>query len=163
MLEKLMKEYIHTLPIEHQLIYIVNLLWRSPYSWGHEMLGQVDCSGTISWGLYLLGYDVRITADDMYKEITDKHYGAPKAGNLLFFWQPDRSKIRHVALFIEDDIVLNAQSRATFRRWERLIAERQDQLFEIRKINWNKVLTLSNNRKAYGIDEKLHALFGLFA
>jgi len=163
MLVKMIKKHLKNMDPEHKLVYIVNLLWNSQYSWGNERLGDTDCSGTICWGLYLMGFNIRITAEEMANKMTDPHKGAPSLGNLLFFKHEDRDTMRHVALFVEKDILLNAQFKATYRRWEEVIAERHNQPFEIHQINWNKVLTLSNNKEMYGLDEEITALFGIFS
>jgi hypothetical protein len=44
----------------------------APYGWGKENLFQTDCSGTLSFPLYMMGYDIRVTADYFFKHVFTK-------------------------------------------------------------------------------------------
>ena len=39
------------------------------YVWGKENLSGVDCSGTVCFALWMMGYNIRLNAQGLYDEI----------------------------------------------------------------------------------------------
>lgn len=146
--------------------YIVRLLWRSDYGWGKEIIGDVDCSGAVCFGLYCMGYNIRITAHDIYHKLCSGAPGVPRPGDLIFFSETVDSRIVHVATFSDNKVLMNAarsfediplDDELTYRE------EKGQTTVRISSLDWNKVAQLAKEgNHAYGVDTELRPLFGVF-
>lgn len=158
-----MRRHVSDLTEKERLVYAARLLWRSPYDWGGEVIGGTDCSGSVFFGLYLLGYNVRTTADELYRTMTVPLTRAPEAGDLAFWFQPGKEKIKHVALFSDLAVILDADKEFMDVPVGQEIQERFNQRFEARELDLDAVQRISDRGdSAYGVDNELRALRGLF-
>lgn len=163
MLMKKMLDHIWDLSEKERLVYAARLLWRSKYDWGGEMIGGTDCSGSVFFGLYLLSYDVRVTADELYRTMTAPLSRAPEAGDLAFWFRPGEEKVRHVALFSDMMMILDADKQFIDVPVGEEIQARFNQRFEARELDMDAVSRISAlGTKAHGVDPELRALRGLF-
>ena len=159
----LMKKHLSVLKPNQRFAYLVRLLWGSPYGWGKEVMGDVDCSGSVCWSLYLLGYNIRMTADDFYRLATNPTDTLPEPGNLCFWWFPTRKRIKHVTVFSDKMVVMDADEHFQDIPVSLEIQTREKQPFEFRKFDWNKLKVMSDTGEfAWGVDSELKPLFGLF-
>lgn len=162
-LVRAMREHLKGMNEYERLVYGVRLLWGSKYVWGGEDLGGTDCSGAIFFGLYLLGYNVRTTADELYRAMTVPLDREPLAGDLAFWFHPGKDKIRHVGIMSDKMVVLEADKRFMDVPIGQEVQERYNQRFELRKLDLDKVAYYSDRGdKAYGVSPKLRALRGIF-
>lgn len=146
-----------------RLAYLTRMLWGSTYGWGDEVIGSTDCSGSVFWSLWLMGYEVRVTAHELEGKYTVP-VEKPEAGDLAFWW--DGPKVVHVAVFTDNRIVLNAsppkmydvsvEEEKTKRSYRKL-------RYAHRRVNWE---ALDADReegrlKAWGVGKELRPLLGL--
>lgn len=98
------------------------MLLDAPYAWGQENPGGTDCSGTLAFPLYLMGYNVRLTADGFMRRIYRTE--APNIsdlGQIAAVFYVARTRRRHGSRIVEagtavhvtpvvgQGVVLNAQ------------------------------------------------------
>lgn len=154
-------EQAKTLSLPHRVAYLVRVLWGSTYGWGDEVIGSTDCSGSLFWALWLIGYRLRVTAQEFYDKFTLPLYRNGAPGDLAFWWED--GKIKHVAVFTDNGIVLNASPPAMHDvPLAEEVAERSPrQQYEGREIDWAKLNAAQANGelKAYGVSKKLKGLF----
>lgn len=164
----MLKDHMRGMSERERLAYIVRFLWRSDYGWGKEIISDVDCSGSVSFALYLMGYNIRITAHDIYNMLCNRANSAvPEPGDLIFFKGKNDARMRHVAVFSDNEVLLNAARKFEDIHIDDEIQYRlgrgQDELFRGR-IDWGHVAEVAKDGKyAYGIDTELKPLFGLFS
>lgn len=158
-----MRAHLATLDEKERLVYAARLLWRSPYTWGGETIAGTDCSGSIFFSLYLLGYNVRTTAHELYTSMTLPLSRAPEAGDLAFWFHPGKDKVRHVAWFSDKMVILDADKKFMDVPIGQEIQERYNQRFEARQLDMDQVLRYSKEgSKAYGVSGELANLKGVF-
>jgi cell wall-associated NlpC family hydrolase len=64
-----MEEKVDQLSKAEKYRYWVTNLIGAPYRWGEEGPLGTDCSGTISFALWMMGYDIRTTAQGLLEQI----------------------------------------------------------------------------------------------
>ena len=132
------------------------------YEMGRENILQTDCSGTVCFPLLRMGYDIRITAQELYEMIFTRpaSYATVKHTQALFFRKSD-GRIIHVTPFVGPDVCLNAGNPVSVRTAQYLI-----QWFEshehaealCRELDWDAADAISRTgQHAWGLDpsEKL--------
>jgi len=141
-----------------------------PYLWGKENLSGVDCSGTVCFALWMMGYNIRLNAQGLYRQIFDTPADNPitdlsdnQTVMAVFYGQ---AKITHVTPVVGRYIVLDAASEdkptrlktaQSVRKWY----EGQGYTTEWRQINWGKVKELSRlNKSSWDVDPALKLLRG---
>lgn len=85
-------------------------LLEAPYSWGGESLIGADCSGTVCFPLYLLGYNIRETADFLFNEVFTSAAGSeydPRFIEAIFYVKGNDHAV-HVTPIVGPDVVLHA-------------------------------------------------------
>lgn len=162
---ELVLEQAKSLSPAHRVAYLARVLWGSTYGWGDEIVGSTDCSGSLFWSLWLMGYKLRVTAQEFYDKYTLPLYREGEPGDLAFWWED--GKIKHVAIFTDNRIVLNASPPEMHDvPLDQEIAERSGrtpaQQYEGREIDWGKLDThwKLGKLKAYGVNRELKGLFG---
>lgn len=159
----MMRTHLRSLSMGERFAYAVRLLWGAPYKWGKETILGTDCSGSVAWGLYLLGYNVRVRAVDLYKDLTTSLPGEPVAGDLCFFWDKELTKIQHVVVYSDELTIMDADKRFMDTPLWKEIENRQHTKFANRRLDWPEVQAASYSGKfAWDIDEELKPLFGIF-
>jgi murein DD-endopeptidase len=158
--------HARSMPERERLAYIVRLLWGSDYGWGKEIIGDVDCSGSVCFALYTMGYDIRITAHDIYHKLCSEVLGSPRPGDLIFFSEGEDSRIVHVAVFSDNEVLMNAARHFEDTRFEDEIEYRRQKGQEhmmIGALNWKAISQLAKEgQNSYSIDTELKPLFGVF-
>lgn len=133
-----------------------------PYGWGEENLFKADCSGTVCFPLWMMGYNVRTTADRLMKKIFLQEAGMQEVHlDDLFaaFFVDGNMKASHVAPFVGKEVVLNAGTRLTLMPVRSLILSITNRTFRIRKIDWDALDLVSRARsECYDVDAKLEEL-----
>lgn len=162
----MMRSHVESLPSRREkLAYCVRLLWGSSYVWGDEVIGSTDCSGSVSFAFYLLGYDIRVTADEIYHNLCRPINDKPEPGDLAFFFQPDNpNKVKHVVVFSDHAMVMDADVGKGFIDVPvtREIHNRPNQENAFMRIAWNKVEAWSGGDHAWGVNSSLQGLLGVF-
>lgn len=148
-----------------RLAYCVRLLWGSSYVWGDEVIGSTDCSGSVSFALYLLGYDIRVTANEIYHNLCRPISDRPEPGDLAFWFKPNSHEVQHVTVFSDHAMVMDADVGKGFidTPVSQEIKNRPNQEHEFMRLAWNKVEAWSGGDHAWGVNDKLKGLFGVFA
>ena len=96
----------------------------APYVWGAENLFGTDCSGTVCWAFYLMGYDVRVSADYLFKHIFTKHVKKHDDLNriLSVFYIDESDKAVHVTPVVGSYVVLDADGTMIRLRTARAVS-----------------------------------------
>ena len=163
-----MKTHLSKLSQRSRLAYLVHLLWGVPFLWGQESLSGTDCSGTISWALYLMGFNIRTTAHGYFIDMTtDMGSDVPIPGDLCFWWNKDQTKIKHVAMYTNNGCILDADFRNGMQiiSVDDEIATRPNLAPPInRRLNWKAIgIIAEKGRQAWGVDTELKPLFAMFS
>ena len=104
-----------------------------------------------------------MTADDFYRLATNPTDTLPEPGNLCFWWFPNRKRIKHVTVFSDRMVVMDADEHFQDIPVSLEIQTREKQPFEFRSLDWNKLNVMSETGEfAWGVDSELKPLFGLF-
>jgi len=150
--------------LNERLAYLTKLLWNSDYGWGKEIIGDADCSGSVCWGLWLMGYRIRVAADYMYHSMTTAINRRYKIGSgTLVFWVKE-DKAFHVAVVEHDMIVMDAGRRFTGVPAHIVHNTLRNSEMEFKQVDWDSVKAKSDSGKyAYGVDQELRPLLGLFS
>lgn len=126
-------------------------------------MGATDCSGSICWGLYLLGFNIRMTADQFFKLASNSIDTLPEPGNLCFWWTPNKTRIKHVTVFSDHMVVMDADEAFQDVPVSLEIQTRENEPFDFMELDWNKLKIMSDTGEfAWGVDSELKPLFGLF-
>lgn len=147
-----------------RMAYLMRLLWHSPYTWGGESITGADCSGSISFAGYLLGYNLRVTADSYDKMFTDPlDGGIPTAGDVCVWYHENKNKARHIAMFSDHLLIMDADKQFLDTPITEEILDRPDQKFNFKRLNLDKMKAASDTGSyVFGLDEDLKAMFGIF-
>lgn len=85
-----------------------------PYVSGAEGPNSFDCSGLVYWCLRQAGSNRGRYSAAGYAQVSDwtkiTSMSSLKRGDLIFFWNSDRSKIGHVAIYIGGGMMIDASS-----------------------------------------------------
>jgi len=142
-----------------------SLMMEADYQLGKENLLATDCSGTVCLPLYAMGYNIRITAQELFDTVFKQRvsYVTMKNVHALFFQKSD-GRITHVAPFVGPDVCLNAGDPVSLRTSSYLI-----QWFEghehaealCRELDWDVAEDMSRTgQHAWDIDPMLKLLRG---
>ncbi len=144
--------------------YLVRLLWHEKYVWGGESVTGADCSGSISYAGYLLGYNIRVTADNYDKMFTeDLDSGIPIAGDVCIWYHPNEIRAKHIAMFSDHLMIMDADRRFLDTPVSLEIMDRPNQRFRFKRLNLHTMREASHRGKhAYGIDDDVKELFEMF-
>jgi hypothetical protein len=103
-----------TLP-EERFRYFCLMMLGAQYELGRENIFATDCSGTICWPLFCMGYNVRMTAAELFARVFTHH--VPVA-DVKDYWEHtyavfyQRSGvISHVAPIVGRGVIFDAVSR----------------------------------------------------
>lgn len=153
--------------------YAMTLL-DAPYVWGSENPSGCDCSGTVCFPLWCLGYDIRVTADALYRELFTKppvhEDDLSRVMAVFYITRKDRQHMDrvapagtavHVTPVVGTNVVLNAGSsvQLTTALAVRLYFEARDCYAVWREIDWEKAGQMSRSEKyAWEIDPVLRLI-----
>ena len=144
----------------------MRLLWHSPYVWGGESIEGTDCSGTISFALYLLGYNIRTTAHgfaEKFSTALGHNCGSP--GDIAIWYHENRFEARHIAMFSDNNMIMDADATGIIDEfvWSEM-HHRRGQRFEIRQLSFDALREASSKGSdVFGVDKPLSELFGVLA
>jgi cell wall-associated NlpC family hydrolase len=99
----LWREKFEGLKKEEQFKNLALLYYSAPYEWGHEIPLGTDCSGLICGPLILMGHEVRVTADQIMKNMTS---AVVASSNLIFFVKD--GKAGHCGIYIGSHAMIHA-------------------------------------------------------
>jgi len=138
-----------------------------PYIWGAENLFGVDCSGTICFSLWMLGFNIRLNAQGLYEQIFVKpvnDYSDNQATMAVFYGQ---NKMTHVTPVVGRYVILDAvnindparlKTTKSVREWY----EQRGYKTEWRQIEWDKIKELSKlDKSSWDVDPALKLLRGV--
>lgn len=158
----LIKAHLAGLNHGARLAYLARLLAGSKYGWGKETLGDTDCSGSVSWSLWLLGYRLRTTAHG-YWEWSKPIKGLPQAGDLAFWWSKNGDRVVHVAIFNSHFLVMDTTTDFKDIPVGYAVEKRPDQGYTFNRFEWELLAAKSREGShAYGVDSAIKPLLGLF-
>lgn len=80
----------------------------TPYVWGGKNPGGFDCSGFVSWAYGQAGKSIPSSTGALSGTGTKVPYSSAKAGDLVFFTNPNGSA--HVGIYLGGGQFLGAQS-----------------------------------------------------
>ena len=164
---KMLKAHLKQMEKKERLAYLVRFLWHSTYSWGHEIIGATDCSGTVCFALYLMGYNIRTTADGIFNNLTiPRALLVPGPGDLVFWKDAAGKKVVHVAVFSDDGVLMNAGPEIVDRTWKSMTTDRArdgQTRYDARALDFAACQKASEDgTMVWGVDPELEPLFGLF-
>lgn len=151
--------------------YLLTILQGSPYGWGEENPVRADCSGTVCFALMgAFGYRIRTNADGLYKHIFTE---GPNGVDALFFVTPREmhhgsrtvptGTVTHVAGYIDNDVVLNAEEpHARIRKAENIIKWFEERGYDcvVRGLDRAAAEEISRTKSMFwGVDPQLYRLF----
>jgi cell wall-associated NlpC family hydrolase len=146
-----------------RLAYLARLLWGSRYGWGNELIGGTDCSGSVCWALWLMGFKIRVAADYMEDKLTMPCIGLPKPGFLAFWWTSDGDRVSHVAIFSDTMMIMNAQNKFCDMPVGTQIQQFAGRAYQFKRLSWATLKYIDERGGlAYGVDKGLKPLLGLF-
>jgi hypothetical protein len=163
-LVNMMRQHLKNLSLDQRFAYAVRLLWMTPYNWGQETILGTDCSGSVAWGLYLLGFSIRVTAQEFHDDLTLPVPAGSEveAGYLCFFWDKEDTKIQHVVVFSDETIIMDADKRFMDTPLWKEAQSRGYVRFTVRRLNWQAIESLHlRGGRAFGLDEELKPLLGV--
>lgn len=151
--------------------YAMTLL-DAPYVWGQENPTGSDCSGTVCFPLWMLGYNIRVTADVLYKELFIEPSTWDRTKVLAVFYITNVEKnhgglkvpagtATHVTPLVGDGVILNAFDRIRLDTAKSMqdYFTTQNARFETREIDWQKAKQMSYSMKyAWGVDPILQLI-----
>ena len=135
-----------------------------PYGWGKENLVESDCSGLVCAVLYIMGYNIRVSADFLYNRVFTKKITSHTARNKImavFYIEKETGHCSHIAPVLENYIVLNAEKiiQEKTARSVRLYFEAIGYRDVWRELDWHSLenIALSGNY-VYSLDPQLEGL-----
>ena len=163
---KQIREHLKRLSKEDRLIYLMKSLWGSPYGWGKEQIGSVDCSGALSYCLLLMGFNIRTTADGFSQAVDWIPPGRlPQEGDLIFL-RNNTDYYTHVAMFSDRGLSVLTTSTTTlvnaplasFRAWYAGFD------YMVGSLDWLELQLMSESGDhIWGLDPETKPLVGLFS
>ena len=135
------------------------------YKLGRENILQTDCSGTVCWPLLCMGYNIRITAEELMETVFTRQaaYASMTRTQALFFRKGD-GQVIHVAPFVGPDVCLNAGDPVQVRTSQFLIHwfESESHADAIwREIDWEAADLLSKSgQHAWDVDPTVQLMRG---
>jgi hypothetical protein len=169
-----MEEKIGMLSEAEKYRYWVTNLIGTPYRWGEEGPLGTDCSGTISFALWMMGYDLRTTADAFLHKIftIEKDWYDDKYAQAVFYLTREEQRhgdrvvpakyAVHVTPLVGQGVVVNAGDFVTVNRQESIegwFRTHQNADPVIRAIDWGEARQLSQRgSEAWGVDPLLLGL-----
>jgi hypothetical protein len=98
-----------------QFRYFVLMMLGAQYELGRENLFQTDCSGTVCWPLFCMGFNVRMTAAELFERVFTHH--VPVA-DIKDYWEHTfavfyqrAGVISHVAPIVGRGVIFDAVNR----------------------------------------------------
>jgi len=151
------------------------MLVGAQYGWGAENIVNVDCSGSVSFPLWAIGYDWRTTADSFYRELfIDRSNGYDEKKIQAVFYIADtdrkhgdrtvkRGTAVHVTPVVGQGIVVDATWGKEVRLRTLLSAIGEHKAYGtdpvIRSLD-RDLLESKNGKFAWGVDPVLKLLRG---
>jgi hypothetical protein len=154
-----------------------SLLLDAPYVWGSEGPEGTDCSGTVCFPLWLMGYNIRVSADVLYKELftikPKNEMDLSKIMAVFYITKVEKTHYdrivpagtaTHVTPVVGHNVVLNAAETVTLdtAREVREYFEKHQSFAEWREMDMGKAKEMSDSLKyAWGVDPILTLARGM--
>lgn len=152
----LFKERVETLPVKEQFEKIAMLFYGAKYKMGSENMRECDCSGLICSTLVLMGFKIRINANDIMTKLVDEEFH--ETSPILIGCKKD-GKFKHIGIVLiegETDIVFNAShpSGTRFESLEKFRSRYTSRGYTTHEVylNWEKVAGMHG--VAYELDKE---------
>lgn len=171
-----MQEKIEQLSRPEQYRYWITNLIGAPYRWGQEGPLGTDCSGTIAFALWMMGYDIRTTATGLMTRIFTEpaeSYDEEKAQAVFYLTTVEQKHgdrvvpagyAIHVTALVGHGIVVNAGDVVTISRQESIegwFEAYRRAVPQIRTLDWEAARVLSQKgTEAWGVDPILMEMRG---
>lgn len=98
-----------------QFRYFCLLMLGAQYDLGRENLFSTDCSGTICWPLFCMGFNLRMTAAELFERVFTHHVAV---ANIKDYWDQTfavfyqrAGVISHVAPIVGRGVIFDAVNR----------------------------------------------------
>ena len=148
---------------QHRMLQL--LLEGARYRLGTENLLSTDCSGVLSWPLLLMGYRVRVTADEFYRIFYTIDYESTHTwrDETLAVFYLEGGVATHVSAGVGRQVILDAWDEAhpvelkdlpTTVTWYR----EHGYDVKLRGLDWDAMHAIMLSSGAYGVDELVTAL-----
>lgn len=154
----LFKESTSPLNLTDQFYKVALLFFGAKYKMGSENMLECDCSGLICGTLNLMGYKIRVTADEIMNKLTDR--SDPDSDNPLLIGCKKDGKYKHIGIGMkagESEVVYNSSypTGAQFESINNFINryKKRGYTITITELDWDKVKELDG--VAYGLDKEL--------
>lgn len=147
-----------------QFQFWLNLMWGIPYDWGRENLFGSDCSGTLAFPLYMMGFNIRTTADRFYGRVFTQDVSPiydPREIRAVFYVDVGGRAV-HVTPVVGHGCVLQAGPRGLEWRMSVSIAEwfeRKGCSAHWRQIHWGVAAHIARQEsESFDVDPLLKVL-----
>lgn len=156
-----------------EFVFHATNLVGAPYAWGAENVLETDCSGTVCYALWMMGYNVRTNAQGLFDRVFPAPVERWEAGRTCaVFYRTLRGKLHgnrevpqgtiiHVTPVVGRNVVLNAgasvelRTAADIRRWY----EARSCVAIWREIDWDAVRRVSDSgQHAWDVDPILYEM-----
>jgi len=151
-----------------RFIYWALKLVGSRYVWGAEHIGATDCSGSVCFPLLMMGYNIRITAQQLHDNLFTKSADIFDKNNpSVVFWRTEKAiqhgekrveagTIVHVTPLIGLSTVLDASWPVARIKAFSVIEEEREQTPLVRAIDMDKLDKLSRSGMwKWGVDDAI--------
>ena len=140
------------------------LYYGGKYKWGREVPEEVDCSGLICGVLTLMGYPIRVTANELMLEFFNEEPDFNKDDIKLVFFVSNEAfgsisgnrlagQARHVGILMDNYIILHAtEPKVCLEELELIELRYKDSEMVIKSVNWDAI---KSARGLYGLDPEL--------
>lgn len=146
------KEKYSKINKDNQFKNLAVLFLGAPYEWGHEHILGTDCSGLICGPLVYMGYQIRVTADQLMNSIL-----SPKGQTQLIFFVKD-GKATHCGIGLGQGAMIHASGKrgVVIESTEAVFNEYKDTGHHavVGYLDWEKIE--ENEGLVYDLDSELH-------
>jgi len=142
----------------HWLLDLVD----APYVWGKENPLETDCSGTVCFALWMMGYNIRTTADRLYRAVFTKPLltlGDLDILGAIFYLRDGAAK--HVTPLVGQESLLDASGKdglVIIKPARKVFEQRLADGYQVRwqQIDWEATKKLSaSGSEAWDVDPVL--------
>ena len=137
---------LHAASLPQRFRFFALLMEGAAYEPGRENIFATDCSGTLCWPLFCLGYNLRLTAAELFAQVFTHHvdlaYVKEFYDHTYAIFYERAGAISHVAPVVGRCVILDAVDReqpVMLKAAEPVLGWYQDHgySFYVREIDWD--------------------------